>query len=128
MKECGIEWVSHFTNDTEGLAARLNSTGGDRINFPRESTLTSVALGQAESELTKGREDANSVVIVITDGRPMSEQNTKAAAKRVQEKAKIVWVPVSSSAPLDLIAEMAGLPKDENVVKVSTFKTLHTPN
>merc|ERR1719422_1908456 len=55
-KDCGITWVSHLTNDTKSLQSGLSKS----VEWPRESTLTAVALGQAESELVRGRADANS--------------------------------------------------------------------
>merc|ERR1719188_1125337 len=100
-----MEWISHWTNDTETLASNVG-----RATFPRKTTLTSFALGLAESELVKGRPSANSVVIVITDGKPMSLRNTRAAAKKVQEKAKLIWVPVGDGAPRKLIKELASKP------------------
>jgi len=123
-KDCGIQWVSHFTNDTETLAEQVSHSN---LDWPRGTTLTSVALGQAESELVKGRESANSVVIVITDGYPMSVENTKAAAKKLQEKAKVVWVPVGFDAPLGLIEEMASKPEKDHVISVFQFELLSVP-
>merc|ERR1719410_2601357 len=81
--DCGVQWDSHWTNDTEDLATKVSHSV---LEWPRQTTLTSFALGQAESELVKGRGDANSVVIVITDGKPLSQANTEAAAKKLQEK------------------------------------------
>merc|ERR1712083_304512 len=88
------------------------------------STLTSVALGQAESELTRGRTDANSVVIVITDGWPMSPTGTKQAAKKLMGTAKVLWVPVGKNAPINLIKEMASLPQKDHVIPIKNFAQL----
>jgi len=118
--QCGIEWVSLFTNDSETLQETLTTD----MEWPQSTTLTSVALGQAENMLVQGRETANSVVIVVTDGKPMSQRNTKSASQKLQEKAKVVWIPVGNSAPIELIMELASLPKKENVIQISNFEQL----
>jgi len=117
--DCGIRWESHFTNDTETLAEDVHE-----LEWPRATTLTSVALGQAESELVKGRDDANSVVIVITDGKPMSNKNTKAAARKLQEHAKLLWIPVGRNAPIKMIKKMATKPEKDHVIKIRNFNAL----
>merc|ERR1719188_2318578 len=117
-----MEWISHWTNDTETLASNVS-----RATFPRRTTLTSFALGMAESELVKGRPSANSVVIVITDGKPLSVRNTRAAAKRLQEKAKLIWVPVGNSAPRELIESLASKPRKDHVIDVAEFDQLDQP-
>jgi len=118
--QCGIEWVSLFTNDSETLQGTISTD----MEWPQSTTLTSVALGQAENMLVQGRETANSVVIVVTDGKPMSQRNTKSASQKLQEKAKVVWIPVGNSAPIDLIMELASLPKNENVIHIADFEQL----
>lgn len=123
-EDCGMEWVSHFTNDTENLATRVSHSA---LTFPRRTTFTSFALGMAESELVKGRMSANSIVIVITDGKPLSPRNTKAAAEKLQEKAKLVWVPVGNSAPRELIEEMASAPQKDHVIDVMDFQQMDQP-
>jgi len=118
-QQCGIQWVSHFTNNTDALTTKTEA-----MVWPRSTTLTSVALGQAENMLMYGREEANSVVIVVTDGVPMSQRNTKSASDKLQEKAKVIWVPVGKKAPLELIMELASLPQDEHVIEIDTFEQL----
>jgi len=120
--QCGIEWVSHFSNDTQALNASAQA-----MDWPQSTTLTSVALGQAEAELVHGREDAQSVVVVITDGVPMSQRNTRSASmKLIDQGVKMLWVPVGSKAPLDLIKELASLPVEEHVIQIGSFSELGT--
>jgi len=116
IKDCMIEWVNHFSNDTKKIVAAV-----DALKFPASTTLTSVALAEAASELVNGREDANSIVVVVTDGQPLSHERTKTAAERLMAKARVVWVPVGSAAPLEMIEELASLPKKENVVKIPSL-------
>jgi len=120
--QCGIEWVSRFTDDMGALATAVKN-----LEWPASTTLTSVALGQAEAELVYGREDANSVVVVITDGKPMNEVSTKDAARQLQEKARCIWVPVGNGAPTGLIDEVASKPLDENVVEISSIWLMTQP-
>lgn len=120
--QCGIEWVSHFTDDTGALATEVQS-----LAWPAATTLTSVALGQAENELIYGREDANSVVVVITDGMPMNQISTTDAARELQKKARCIWVPVGSGAPEGLISSVASKPQKENIVKIANFWQMTQP-
>jgi len=117
--DCGIRWVSHFSEDTQAIANAVPP-----LQWPAASTLTSVALGEAESEIKNGREDVNTVVIVVTDGWPMSQKKTREAARRLQKKASIVWVPVGSSAPLKMIKELASKPEEEHILHVQSFRDL----
>lgn len=121
-KDCGIKWVSHFSSDPASLAGEI-----DGLAWPRATTLTSVALGEADSEIKNGREDATTVVVVITDGWPMSMHNTYVAAMKLQEKARVIWVPVGSNAPIGLIQEMASQPIQDHVIQVPSFDALDDP-
>jgi len=123
MKEqCGIEWISHYTTDMGALASEVL-----QLPFPAATTLTSVAIGQAESELVNGREDANSVVVLITDGKPMNGVATKDAAKQLQEKARLVFVPVGGDAPEELIQEVASKPYKDHIISISSFFQMTSP-
>mmetsp|Transcript_36328 Transcript_36328/g.78626 ORF Transcript_36328/g.78626 Transcript_36328/m.78626 type:complete len:861 (-) Transcript_36328:298-2880(-) len=117
-KDCKITWTSRFTNKTDALADKVK-----KLAWPASTTLTSVALAEAQSQLVNGREDANSVVLVITDGMPLSQERTKTAAQKLMEQARVIWVPVGGSAPLSMIEELASLPKKENIIDINyTYK------
>merc|ERR1719512_404794 len=49
-EDCKMKWVSHFTANTAQLA-----TDVDALVWPQSNTMTSLALGQAETELLNGR-------------------------------------------------------------------------
>mmetsp|Transcript_139239 Transcript_139239/g.445052 ORF Transcript_139239/g.445052 Transcript_139239/m.445052 type:complete len:850 (-) Transcript_139239:76-2625(-) len=121
-EDCGIQWVQHFTSDTSAVAKEVEG-----LAWPAASTLTSMALAEADAELTYGREDASSIVVVITDGQPMSHTRTLQAAELLKRKARIIWVPVGSDAPMDLIRELASLPKKENMIHIKSFSQLSQP-
>jgi len=120
--DCGIEWVDHFTTDAEAVAQNI-----ERLNFPGKTTLTSLALSTAETELSNGRSDAQSIVIVITDGKPMSEHRTGLAAKSLKQKARVIWVPVGRYISKKNVRRWASFPPKENIVKVNKFGDLAQP-
>merc|ERR1719189_349612 len=126
--KCGIKWIEGRFQEGDAiktLGAEVKNNWGTE-QWLQSTTLTSVALGQANDQLFYGREDANSVVIVITDGWPMSQLNTKKAAKKLQEHAKVVWVPVTRSAPVKLIEQLASLPPEDHVIEIADFVELET--
>jgi len=120
---CNIKVVKHFTKDLKRVRSAIKD-----LQWPKGSTLTSLALGAAASELNMGRKDARSVVAVITDGRPMSFRKTTVAARNIRKAARLLWVPVTRFAPLKRIREWATRRWQENVVPVKTFDDLAQPN
>merc|ERR1719274_361191 len=94
------------------------------LTWPQGSTLTSLALMEAKAELSLGRKDAQSVVVVITDGRPLSYRATGIASRSLRKVARLVWVPVTKYAPLKDIKDWATREWEENVVPVSSFADL----
>jgi len=122
-QDCKIKIVAHFTNDMAAVKEKIS-----KLVWPKGSTLTSLALLSAHSELSLGRPDAKSVVVAITDGRPLSYRKTKDAAKFIRKTARLVWVSVTPHAPLRKIKKWATRRWEENVVEVKDFKVLETPD
>jgi len=122
QKECKINTVAHFTKDLDNVKERILA-----LDFPKGSTLTSLALLTAKSELQLGRKDARSVVVVFTDGRPHSYRKTAMAARSLRKKARLIWVPITKFAPLKKIKELATRRWQENVVVVNSFEKLRKP-
>jgi len=122
-KVCKIKSVTHFTNDMAAIKQKIS-----KLVWPKGSTLTSLALVNAYSQLTLGRPTAKSVVVAITDGRPLSFRGTALAATYLRKKARLVWVPVGKAAPLWRIKRWATRRWKENVVVVKDFKELETPD
>jgi hypothetical protein len=121
-KVCGIKMVTHFTNDmkkVKGLIAGLQ--------WPRGSTLTSLALMTAKAEFSLGRKNSHANVVVFTDGRPLSFRSTTIVSKQVRRSARLIWVPVTKYAPLKWIKKWATHRWQENVVRVPTFEKLREP-
>merc|ERR1712085_143811 len=88
-EECGITWASHLTNDTAQV-----SQAAAAMKWPARTTLTSYALAEVKNESINGRQDAKSVVVVITDGKPMSKVRTAKASEELKTLARVVWIPV----------------------------------
>jgi len=120
---CKISSVSHFTNDTQSVKQKVAG-----LTWPRGSTLTSLALLTAHAELALGRKDAKSIVVVITDGRPLSYRATELASTFIRKSARLIWVPVTMYAPLSYIKTWATRRWEENVVQVKTFADLEKPD
>jgi len=122
-KVCKIQTVTHFTDDLKKVKGLI--TG---LTWPRGSTLTSLALMTAKAELSLGRKNAQSVVVVITDGRPLSYRATNLASRALRKSARLVWVPVTRFAPLKRIKKWATRRWQENVVRVKSFADLERPD
>jgi len=120
---CKIKTVTHFTSDMAAVKTKIKA-----LVWPKGSTLTSLALLSAYSELTLGRKHAKSIVVAITDGRPLSYRATGLASRYIRKKARLVWVPVTSNAPLWRIRRWATRRWQENVVAVKTFADLEKPD
>merc|ERR1719271_729923 len=116
---CKIKTVEHFTRDMKDAHNKIAA-----LAWPQGSTLTSLALMTAKSELAYGRKESESIVIVITDGRPLSYRATGIASKQIRKQARLVWVPVTRYAPLGSIKRWATRRWQENVIRVKTFKDL----
>merc|ERR1719253_216113 len=95
MEDCGIKVVQHFTTEMSEAADVVKG-----LEWPASTTFTSLALMAAKTELSLGRKDASSVVIVVTDGRPMNRMRTEEASKRVRQSSRLMFVPVTTFVPM----------------------------
>lgn len=119
LEKCGIKTVTHFIDSMKRVKQLVLGE-----EWPKGSTLTSLALATAKAELNLGRKNAKSVVIVFTDGRPMSYRKTYIAARDLRKSARLLWVPITSHAPLKFIKKCATRRWQENVVLAKTFDDL----
>jgi len=122
-EQCGIKTVTHFTKDLKKVDRLV--TG---LDWPKGSTLTSLALLNAEAEMSLGRATAPSVVVVFTDGRPLSYRKTGLASKQIRKVARLVWVAITKNAPLGEIKKWATRRWEENVVQVDSFGEFEKPD
>lgn len=119
---CGIKIVTHFTKDMKKVKQSIKA-----LAWPKGSTLTSLALLTAKTEMGLGRQTSPSSVVVFTDGRPLSYRKTGLAAEAVRKSSRLLWVPVTRYAPLKAIKKWATRRWEENVVPVTSFKKLEDP-
>jgi len=118
--KCKINTLSHLSSDKKHLLGLLEA-----LDWSKGSTLTSMALARAIEESTLGRADAKTVVVVVTDGRPLSGRNTQIASHKVRENARLMWVPVTRFAPLRFIrSRLATRRWQDNVFPVRNFADL----
>lgn len=130
-EQCNIRWIRHL--GAQSTSPQLTDEDTEKmiqnLEWPQGSTLTSIALMETKAELIKGREGADSVVVVITDGQPLSHTKTKLAAEQLHKAGhRVIWVPVGAYAPIEMIEELAYPPKDDNIVKIPTFRSLEQPD
>jgi len=112
--ECFVKWAHHFTTDKAEALTAVKA-----MEWPRGSSITAEVLAQAETELNNGRQDAQSVVVVLTPGIPLNPRKVTDVAKRVRRKARVMWVGVTSGASSRLsgwTSKWASTPVAENVI------------
>jgi len=117
-----VELDSATASDPAKVKAKIES-----LQWPSGTTLTSLALYQALGQIEMGRADAKGTVVVFTDGRPWSNDRTEKAAKKVREKARLVWVPVASKVNVEIFHDLATRRWEENVVPAKNFDALRKP-
>jgi hypothetical protein len=122
LEQCGIKQVTHYTDDLDKVDQLITS-----LDWPQGSTLTSLALLTAKAEMTLGRSDKHTVVVVLTDGRPLSYRKTYEASRQIRKVARLIWVPITRYAPLGKIKQWATRRWQENVVYVKNFDDLEKP-
>jgi hypothetical protein len=116
------EIIEHFTDDIPKVISSIK-----KLTFPQSITRTAVALDTARSELSLGRQDAQSIVVVITDGRPMSMKKTRQAAQELRKQTRLMWVPVTKYAPISAMRKWASNPKTDNFLALEKFSDLEDP-
>merc|ERR1719350_1047862 len=122
-EDCGMLWSSRNEDQMSKVGPAL-----DKIDYPAGGTYTSMALAEATSSLVDGRPNAESVVIVVTDGVPASLSRTTRAVNALKEKARVMWVPVATSTPaaLENMRSWASVPWQDNVMEIDTLSVMDT--
>lgn len=123
LEECQMFWISRLTTDTRAVLR-----GANRMSWPGRTTLTSLALAEAGNELLQGRQDASSIVVVITDGKPMSPIKTGKASAEIKQTARLIYIPVGKGikSTIPKMKLWASRPPEDNVVQIDHFSTLAT--
>jgi len=119
-KICGLKMVQHFSSDMKKTKANIA-----KLAFPSSSTYTAKALEMANAELMLGRKDARRVVLVMTDGVPISPDKTKLAANKLKRRARLMFGAVRlNTEGLRLMRGLASKPTRDNVMRIKDFKTM----
>jgi len=116
-KDCGVTWVHRFdeTQDMDAIATKVDGLTSELKTPP----FTSGALSEASAEFQYGREDAQSVVVSITDGHPVSNELTQKAAEALDlDGVRLVWF-VTYFAGFGQTTNWASRPLEENFVKTT---------
>jgi len=124
-RQCGMFWISHMTADMSGVQRKAS-----KMSWPGKTTLTSLALAEAKSELLQGRQDAQSVVVVITDGKPMSPIKTGHASRQIKDTARLMFIPVGKGIKKTIpkMKTWCSMPYVDNVLTIDTFSALSSPS
>jgi len=111
---------AQMTEDQAALLTAVKETEWEAYN-----TNTAGALGTALEVLAAGgRESAQSVVVVITDGMPNDSEATAMMAEKVKEKARLIFVAVGANLDMDYLYQIASFPPEMNVLTSDKFKTM----
>jgi len=122
-EDCGMIWVSRYEDKMSDVGPAI-----DKVTWPAGSTYTSMALAEATAQLVEGRPNAETVVIVVTDGVPASPLRTTKASNDIKEKARLIWVPVATATPaaLESMKGWASVPWQDNVMEIDTLAVMDT--
>ena len=121
---CGLRSVDHFSADHLKVASDIEA-----LTWPKGGTFTSGALAVASAELSSGRSDAKTIVIMFTDGMPMSRSKTLQQAKLLRNKVdRFMVVPVGPNIQLNYIKTLVLAPENENVLVIKNFDLLKEPS
>jgi hypothetical protein len=111
---------SQITDDSAELVSVVENTEWEAYN-----TNTAAALGTALEVLAaSGRETAQSVVVIITDGMPNDSEATAMMAEKVKEKARLIFVAVGKNLDMDALYTWASFPPEYNILSAKKFKKL----
>jgi uncharacterized protein YegL len=121
-----ISVLEQMTFDKDALLTQI-----DDMSFPRRTTSTSLAMSMALDVLKAGgRKDVekhNTIVFLVTDGRPNNAEASNLMAETVRAAARLVVVPVGTgmgSAGLEQMMSWATFPPEENVLQAESYKAL----
>jgi len=122
---CGIHWVSRFTSNITNV-----HQASQNMSWPAGSSLTALALAEAQAELINGRPNAASVVVVIGDAKPVSPLRTLHASREIKKVARLVWMPLGPVADsrMDDLKQWASMPWQDNVLNVNNYNLLDGPS
>jgi hypothetical protein len=129
---CGVNLIQHFSADIPASISAIDAT-----EWPRSTTMLSLALEMAKTEVSLSREGVKTVIVTVTDGLPLSKLKSKKAMKAINKMGdvKSMVVPVggkneNGEALLDaeglrfMKDSIASDNKDDNTIAVDGFGQL----
>lgn len=122
-----------FFGSAAKIASPLTNVAADldtkiaTVAWQQDSTNTAQALAVTRTLFEeKARTDAKQVVIVVTDGMPVSAFLTGVEVGRLkkEQNARLLFVPVGRSVSQHVLQRWASWPWEENVVSAASYGNL----
>jgi Mg-chelatase subunit ChlD len=99
--------------------------GISNIQFQRGITDMAAGLSLAKTALLEGRKDAQSVVVVLTDGKPSFQFATRNAASALRDSGvRLVVAPIMTFGDPSFMEELASDPPADNVLNINGLEHL----
>jgi len=112
--------VVPLTGDPTTLAKGLAN-----LQFQRGITDMAAGLSLAKTALMEGRKDAQSVVVLLTDGKPSFQFATRNAASALRDAGvRLVVAPIMTFGDPSFMEELASDPPADNVLNINGLEHL----
>jgi hypothetical protein len=119
QKHCNVQVLSQMTTDNNKVASLIEGA-----KYPSSTFALAAGISTAATVLNSGRSSAQSVVLALSDGRPLSPRNVRAATRRLRRKARVTWIPVKNYRMIRKIKKWVSKPLKENIYPVRNFVKL----
>jgi len=116
------EIVQSLKKDVDGTVAKVNA-----MTWLKGFTNMAQAFTASQSVFTEGRKRAQSVLILVTDGKPSFEFQTESAARKLRQSGVKVMIVSVKTFPGKIMEKMKGwvsLPPESNFVHIPGLKAL----
>jgi len=117
------EMVQQLTNDTAAVKEHIDS-----LTWQRGATNLAQALSLADRMFREGgRADAQSAIMILTDGRPSLKFSSSQAIQKLKDKnVKVFMAPIadSSGKDTDLLKQWASQPWETNYERIPGLAAL----
>lgn len=117
--DCKLQWASRLDSDTSSVVSAVEG-----LSRSTGTALTARAVMSAQEELRRGRSDAQSAIVVVSDRAPISGRAMAKVAEKVRATTRLMWVAVAPSSPMDEIRTWVSRPDSENVVTIANASNL----
>jgi len=123
LAKVGVAVFGGNTTEVVGLSEDKSAVTAAVSAATTESAETHLAraLEFAQGMLTLGRQDAQSVVVVLLDGAPADMRAAEQVAAKLHGHARVVMVPIGAGQDLEASTRLASYPARVNVLAISDF-------